>query len=142
MKGQKGFTLIELMIVVAIIGVLSAIAIPAYQDYVKRSEVASAMGTLRSLLTNIDLHEQEKGTFPAATSLNDIGADKDMNALGTIVLKPDTTISGGYVTFTYGTKAALTTKHVQYQKSNKGWVCQHDTGVDIKSCKSIATVTP
>ncbi|BBC39959.1 prepilin-type N-terminal cleavage/methylation domain-containing protein [Photobacterium damselae subsp. piscicida] len=51
MKGQKGFTLIELMIVVAIIGVLSAIAIPAYKDYVKKSQMASAMATMKSLIT-------------------------------------------------------------------------------------------
>ncbi|GHD54164.1 type IV pilus assembly protein PilA [Marinobacter persicus] len=52
--GQKGFTLIELMIVVAIIGILAAVAIPQYQDYTARSQVTRVVGEVNALKTNIE----------------------------------------------------------------------------------------
>lgn len=53
MTQQKGFTLIELMIVVAIIGILAAVAIPAYQDYVTRAKWADALSTVAAIKTTI-----------------------------------------------------------------------------------------
>ena len=55
MNAQKGFTLIELMIVVAIIGILAAIAIPQYQNYVTKSQVTRVTGELGNLRTLVDL---------------------------------------------------------------------------------------
>ncbi|MBK1672719.1 prepilin-type cleavage/methylation domain-containing protein [Ectothiorhodospira shaposhnikovii] len=76
MKAQKGFTLIELMIVVAIIGILAAIAIPAYNDYTARGQVSEAMSLAGGARTAVAETWQSTGDWPAtnaAAGLSDAG---------------------------------------------------------------------
>jgi type IV pilus assembly protein PilA len=63
-KLQQGFTLIELMIVVAIIGILAAIAIPAYQDYTQRAQMGEAFTIASAAKTAIEEYAQTNGEYP------------------------------------------------------------------------------
>ena len=65
--GSKGFTLIELMIVVAIIGILSAIAVPSYRDYVLRGYLVDATTALSSLRARMEQHFQDNRSYANVT---------------------------------------------------------------------------
>src|ERR1700677_3675390 len=66
---QKGFTLIELMIVIAIIGILAAIAIPAYQNYTIRSQVTEGLSLADGWKTSISEYYAQNGKFPSGAAV-------------------------------------------------------------------------
>tara|TARA_R110000868_G_scaffold80720_1_gene229098 strand:- start:99 stop:602 length:504 start_codon:yes stop_codon:yes gene_type:complete len=65
---QKGFTLIELMIVIAIIGILAAVAIPQYQNYIARTEVQTSIADVRGAMLAFEDYANRFGTLPTAIS--------------------------------------------------------------------------
>jgi type IV pilus assembly protein PilA len=104
---QKGFTLIELMIVVAIIGILAAIAIPAYQNYTIRAQVTEGMSLAGTLQTGIGEFFAENGTFPLCVSTIAAPAAGCVNttATGTGKYVNSVTITTGTVVVTFSSAA-------------------------------------
>lgn len=130
MNKQQGFTLIELMIVVAIIGVLSAIAVPAYKNYVTKSEIASAMATMKALITPAELEMQTNNNLN--NGLSGLGISSTANSLGEIKLA-NKDKSSASMTFKF-TSGSLVNTGISLSRSNTGWKCTHNTGIDTEAC--------
>ncbi|MGH8287757.1 MAG: pilin [Steroidobacteraceae bacterium] len=98
---QKGFTLIELMIVVAIIGILAAIAIPAYQDYTIRAQVSEGSSLIGGVETAFDEYYANTGTAANITTNSTLGITSTIS--GTYV--SSVTTLANQITVTYGSNS-------------------------------------
>ncbi|MDA0679097.1 MAG: pilin [Proteobacteria bacterium] len=101
MKKQQGFTLIELMIVVAIIGILAAIAIPAYQDYTIRAQVSEGLNLTGGAKAATTEFYQDQGVFPANNTQAGLAANVNIN--GKYVSQVN--VAGNTITVTYSSTA-------------------------------------
>ena len=128
---QKGFTLIELMVVVAIIGVLSAIAIPQYQNYVARAQVAEGFSLLGSGKMAVAEYYNENGSFPANNATARLGAANTI--IGKYV--GSVTVDAGKLTVAFNT----TTAHSKLQGKNFA-LTPKDNGGSISWTCSVGTV--
>jgi len=90
-KAQQGFTLIELMIVIAIVGILAAIALPAYQDYTVRAKMAEPLALLAEAKTTVTEYFVANGVVPTNSDEAGIRTAPDTD----IVKSLEITISGG-----------------------------------------------
>jgi type IV pilus assembly protein PilA len=126
---QKGFTLIELMIVVAIIGILAAIAIPAYQDYTIRAQVSEGLTLASDIKAGVAEYAAQTGAWPADLVEAGLGSAAVLgDKSGRYVESID--VTDGTITITYGRDAndriVTQTLSIQPMVNENGdvvWVC-------------------
>ena len=131
MKKQQGFTLIELMIVVAIIGILAAIAIPAYQDYTIRAQVSEGLNLSGGAKAAVTEYFQDRGSLPDTNDTAGLAGATEIQ--GKYVEQVN--VADGIITVTYGNSAhnIIRTKTIQLSpvtvnEGAVGWSCSSAGG--------------
>lgn len=139
MNAQKGFTLIELMIVVAIIGILAAIAIPAYQDYITRAQVSEAVTLGGGLKSPLSEYGADKNAWPTLVAQGTTPAVGELPATITGKYSEVTSLAsadiGVYpagqltIDMTQGKAGTAGNKTLTYTTANGGssWACGNAT---------------
>ena len=131
---QKGFTLIELMIVVAIIGILAAVALPAYQDYTVKAKVSEIILAASTCRTSITEAVQTTTVLPAANATNPWGCESASSTSKYVASVA--TVGTGVITVTSQNLGSSITGAIQMKP------CSNADATTFASCNAIAVGTP
>lgn len=128
---QKGFTLIELMIVIAIVGILAAVALPAYQDYTARAQMSEALTLAEGQKSAVVEYYSDNGTFPNSNTSAGIAASNEIKGKYVASVKVEGNASVASITATMNSsnvnKDIKGTTLVLVGKQNSGsfsWECK------------------
>lgn len=133
MQMQKGFTLIELMIVVAIIGILASVALPAYQDYTKRAHVSEGLSLAAGAKAAVTEYYSSMGKMPSGNESAGLSVAGDItgNAVTSVEMVD------GLITITYNDKVDSSNVQLALSPATSGgsikWTCKPGaTPIDTK----------